>query len=574
MVKIQIFELFGSVLLHDEGVESKLDKIDKKGQSTSKGMGLSFGNMASAALKFASVIGAGLGMKAVYDEFNEGQKGMAQMESVLKSTKSAAGMTKEELIKLADAQGRLTLFDDDANIATENLLLTFTKIGKDVFPTTLKVVNDMSQALGQDTKSSAIQLGKALQDPILGITALSRVGVNFTVAQKEQIKTLVESGKTMEAQKIILSELTTEFGGSAEAAGKTLPGQLTIMKNSLLNIGSSILEKVLPPLQSFVGNIIDNMPKIQEKVTSVINVIVPKFQEWMGLIGQIIKDLFPNFGKQTDGVKDKVNVFKDALNVITDVLKFVKDNIELVRVALISLGVVWVLHTGYIIAQNVALAAHNVTMAAHKIAQAANILMNGTEATTTGLATVALGLHKAAVVLSTAATWLFNAAMTAFNLVMSLNPIALVILALAALGLGILAVVKNWDKISSAISKAWDWLTKWNKEPAKDKKTTVTTDYVETGSKGGAARGYARGYASGTDYATPGAHWVGENGPEIVNFRGGETVTNARDSAKVGGTNTTNVTNIYLDGKQIAQVIAPYQYQNQQKRSRGQVVMA
>ncbi len=38
------------------------------------------------------------------------------------------------------------------------------------------------------------------------------------------------------------------------------------------------------------------------------------------------------------------------------------------------------------------------------------------------------------------------------------------------------------------------------------------------------------GYASGTNYATAGLHWVGEKGPELVNFKGGESVYDAETS--------------------------------------------
>jgi hypothetical protein len=75
-------------------------------------------------------------------------------------------------------------------------------------------------------KKSAMQLGKALNDPIKGITALTRVGVSFTEGRRRDQGAMVKSGDTMGAQKLILHELNKEFGGSAEAAGKTLPGQL------------------------------------------------------------------------------------------------------------------------------------------------------------------------------------------------------------------------------------------------------------------------------------------------------------------------------------------------------------
>jgi phage tail tape measure protein, TP901 family, core region len=41
------------------------------------------------------------------------------------------------------------------------------------------------------------------------------------------------------------------------------------------------------------------------------------------------------------------------------------------------------------------------------------------------------------------------------------------------------------------------------------------------------------GYAGGTNWATPGLHWVGENGPELMNFRGGETVYTNTESKRI-----------------------------------------
>lgn len=47
-----------------------------------------------------------------------------------------------------------------------------------------------------------------------------------------------------------------------------------------------------------------------------------------------------------------------------------------------------------------------------------------------------------------------------------------------------------------------------------------------------AANGNNRGYATGTDNAAPGFALVGENGPELVLFHGGETVLNAAETAE------------------------------------------
>lgn len=417
-------------------------------------MGSAFEGIGKAALKVGAILGAGMGIKDMIDKASAGELRMAQMDAVLKSTGGAAGMTKEELLKLADAQGKLTTYSKGANMETENLLLTFTSIGKDVFPDALKTVNDMSTALGQDTKSSAIQLGKALQDPIKGVTALQRVGVNFNEQQKEQIKTLVESGDTMGAQKLILAELSKEFGGSAEAAGKTFSGQLQIAKNQVSGMGSTIGTALLPALTQFTTFINDNMPVIKQTVTDAINMVVPKFKEWGDLIGQIATSIFPSFGNSTQDIKTKVtDLAKNGLNFVTDALTWMRDNIGLVRDGVIALTAVWVIQKGIVLGHNIALVAHNV-------AQAVKMAQDKIETAQIIALYIAQGVHNGIMAAGTVAQLALNAATSAFGVIMGVvtSPIFLVIAALAALGVGIYEIVKHWDVISAKTREVWNYI--------------------------------------------------------------------------------------------------------------------
>ena len=156
----------------------------------------------------------------------------------------------------------LSGIDDEAIKSGENMLLTFRDIrnetgkGNKIFDQATRTMLDMSVALGQDTTQSAMQLGKALNDPIKGVTALRRVGVQFTEAQQDQIKALIESGHKLEAQKIILRELNKEFGGSARAAGQTLPGKLNILRNTLLNLAGSIAATLTPAITKLVDKMV------------------------------------------------------------------------------------------------------------------------------------------------------------------------------------------------------------------------------------------------------------------------------------------------------------------------------
>ena len=193
-------------------------------------------------------------LKIGIDEWKESTQVAAQTQAVLKSTGGAANVTAGHVDTLATALMKKSGVDDEAIASGENLLLTFTNIrneagkGNDIFDQTTQAALDMSVAMGTDVKTSAMQLGKALNDPVKGMTRLQKVGVTFTDAQKEQVAAMQKTGDTVGAQKVILGELTKEFGGSAEAAGKTLPGQLNILKQEFSNLAGTLVGEMIPPL--------------------------------------------------------------------------------------------------------------------------------------------------------------------------------------------------------------------------------------------------------------------------------------------------------------------------------------
>lgn len=223
---------------------SELSKLSKDFQTfknqqettkkTSKGLSIELAQLAGAYLFVKK------GIMDSLKAWEEQEAVIKQTEAVLNSTNFAIGMSAKEIGDLASEMQNVTPFADEVVQRGENLLLTFTKIGKDIFPQATETMLDMSQALGQDVKNSAIQLGKALQDPERGVTALRKVGVNFNDQQMEVIKTLTKSGKQMEAQKMILKELSAEFGGSARKALESYGGRMKWLKNQIGDVQEEI----------------------------------------------------------------------------------------------------------------------------------------------------------------------------------------------------------------------------------------------------------------------------------------------------------------------------------------------
>ncbi len=221
-----------------------------------------FGGFFRSAVSTIAAAGV-VGFAAVTAEVVRATKGWADHEAIardtvstIKSTGGAAKVTAQQVGDLADAIEMKTTKDGDAIQSGANMLLTFTnvrnEVGKnnDIFNQSTSILTDMVAKMNQGNVTNenmakgAIQLGKALNDPIKGVTALTKVGVTFTDQQKDQIKKLVESGHRMEAQKIILHELEKEFGGAAKASAKPWDGVVVALRKVEDAIGSFVLPKV------------------------------------------------------------------------------------------------------------------------------------------------------------------------------------------------------------------------------------------------------------------------------------------------------------------------------------------
>ena len=200
---------------------------------------------------------------------------MAQLNATLKSTGGAAGKTASDLAKTAAELQKITTYGDEAIISAQSLLLTFKEIKGDNFDRTTKAVLDMSTAMGTDLKSAAIQLGKALNDPATQLSALSRSGVSFSESQKEMVKAMVESGNIAEAQTLILKELESQFGGSAEAARNTLGGALEGLKNNwgdLFEVQGQASEGMVDSINTLNQTISD--PQFKESMDAILNGLI------------------------------------------------------------------------------------------------------------------------------------------------------------------------------------------------------------------------------------------------------------------------------------------------------------
>ncbi len=189
----------------------------------------------------AGLLGAGVSIEAAREDIAAQKK----LQAVLTATGGAAGVTTMEIRELANSLQATTNFADETTVAAAAVLATFKTIKGDQFKETLKIAQDMATVFDMDLTSATTKLGKALKDPISGLASLHKVGIAFTEDQKKLIKTMVESGDTMGAQKYILETLKGSFGGAAEA----MASPFKILQNLINDVGEEIGKSLLVPMK-------------------------------------------------------------------------------------------------------------------------------------------------------------------------------------------------------------------------------------------------------------------------------------------------------------------------------------
>jgi hypothetical protein len=235
-----------SVVVFLRANKSAFDAAFKSVVATVKNASVRLGKFATQA-RYA-LIGLGGAMAGLVYSANQAELASSKLGAVVKSTGHAAGLSAREMGSYAETLSKVSTFTTSAIKDAEALIATFKGIKGDVFKDATRTVLDMATVLGTDLKGSAIQLGKALNDPIKGVSALMEVGVSFTDQQKKQIEGFIKANDMMAAQRIILDELAAEMGGAAAAAANTYSGKLLIAKNSMQALGETLGEALLPAL--------------------------------------------------------------------------------------------------------------------------------------------------------------------------------------------------------------------------------------------------------------------------------------------------------------------------------------
>jgi hypothetical protein len=185
------------------------------------------------------------------------------------------GSATDRVAAYAESLEKTIAVDADVIKATQTKLATFSNLTKTVnkaggaFDRATVAALDMAAAGFGTAEGNAVQLGKALQNPIKGITALAKSGIDFTDQEKEKIRTLVESNKMLEAQDIILAAIEKQVGGTAEESASSFQKLMFALMGVADVFGDLLLpaiDAIAPKVAAFSKWAAEN-PELMKKIS-------------------------------------------------------------------------------------------------------------------------------------------------------------------------------------------------------------------------------------------------------------------------------------------------------------------
>ena len=291
-----------------------------------KNLALGAGVIGTATIGFYKLKGAVQESVAAYQE---SRKIGLITEQLIKTTGGVAKVTAKDIAELATRTSNKTGIDDEQIQTGLNIILTFKKVRNEIgennqiIDRAAAAAADLSTVMGTSMTGASMQLARALEDPERGVNSLRRSGVSFTKQQREQIKALVASGKQLEAQKLILTEVESQVGGTAAASIDPLEKLKVITGNLKEAFGAGLFPVVGKFAESF-GNLVTSITPQMEELGEILgNAFVPLFD----LIAPLVKTLIGAFGGLIQGITPGLevlaetftNVFKTAGPAIIDV---------------------------------------------------------------------------------------------------------------------------------------------------------------------------------------------------------------------------------------------------------------
>jgi hypothetical protein len=321
-VMLKIDKLTGQV----KSANEKIASIGKTAADSSQKASGGFGDLGSSITKvipgigllatgFAAVtkaVQAGIQfVKESIKVYQEYAQVSARVDAVLRSTGAAAWTTTGQLQETANALGTMSGQTETDIVRMQSVLLGFRSITGNVFNDTQQAIIDMTAVMGGDLASAANTMGKALDDPVTGMTALNRMGFAFGETEKKLAQQFEDAGNHAAAQRVVLDEVMKTYNGAAAASNNA-------------TLGASKLSSAMEDLKRGLGEgFSPALNKVQTFFAGIVQAAADSVQKTLDVnraleaLNKNIKDM--ELSNQIDTMKDKLaglNIYLEAIEKV------------------------------------------------------------------------------------------------------------------------------------------------------------------------------------------------------------------------------------------------------------------
>ena len=198
--------------------------------------------------------------------------------------------TLRELQELSNQLDLGTLFNSEDFNKGFALLTSFKAIGVESYERVTKAAADLATVTRTDLSSAQLQLAKALENPVEGMSALSRSGTTFTKSQKEFVKSLVGSNQALEAQNYILSIVEGQYRGAAQAAAGGYAGAVDTLSKRMRDLNEQIGEIIQPASTAFLNGLAGALQFVTDdlvKTAKALRILSGWIQSAIGKVSEL-----------------------------------------------------------------------------------------------------------------------------------------------------------------------------------------------------------------------------------------------------------------------------------------------
>lgn len=406
VLEMEVFKLFGSILIDNTAANNSLKKTDETATSTGNRMVSTFKKIGAALIAGFSVQKMKEFAVECMDAYKVQVEAETKLETVMKQRMNASASSIQSVKDLTAAQQELGVVGDEVQMAGAQQLATFLK-SDTALKSLIPAMNDLAvQQNGVNVSSgNMVSIGNLMGKVMAGQTsALKKVGITFDESQEKVLK----YGTEEERAAVLAQVITDNVGHMNQEIAKTDDGKQQQFKNTLGDLQEVIGGKLIP-LQTMYYGVLATVG------TYLVNNIVPIIESIFAYIG----DLATKFAEN----KSLIDLLVGALEVLTAGF-----------IAFKSVAVITSVISSFQQAQ-LTLALFTASQGGATVAQG---LFNGS--LTIGETLVALFTGK--VTLAQLASEGWTAAQGALNAVLSANPIGIVVTAIVAL-IAIIVVAYN-----------------------------------------------------------------------------------------------------------------------------------